>query len=247
MDQKDIEKCHRKFESAAQLLHLALLPANRRDTTDTSLLPVENLETDELSTQESASSAVTHVQSTDESSTLYSIPRKPVAGSGSVSSPTRASFHPRRHWPHLNIQAAAELGIGNERSRDLWYPSLSNSIHGVEHSHRGIIFSAKQLHSLKLKEKREKHDVPHVVYVALKKASEAFGADTESAKWLYLATWWLIKSRAVWNNLAQQHGKTGRGQSASHTWENTLSMAQAWLDLCKSRQVFSPVLARCMV
>ena len=238
LDHKEIEKCHKKFEIAAQRLHLAFLPADRRGTTEVPPIGDEIPEIDGLSTKESSLSTA-NARSTDESSTLYSTSYKAVAGSRSVSSPTRASFQPRTHWPHLDIQTAAELGIGNERSREYWYSPSSITTHRAEHSHRGIVFSADQLHSLKLKEKREKHDLPCAVYLAFQKASEAFDTNSDVVTWLYHAAWWLIKSRTVWNGLAEQHEKNDLGQTASHIWENTASATKAWLDLCKSRSVFS--------
>lgn len=137
----------------------------------------------------------------------------------------------------MAVPPAVELGIGNQASSWLWYPASSTTTNRFDHInyHVGIVFTPEQPHSMKLLENRKRHELKGPLYAGFKRSSEYFDHGVDADAWLYHATWWLLKSRAVWSILSEQQEQNHKIKSGPHTWKTGISKTQALIDLYKSR------------
>ena len=96
---------------------------------------------------------------------------------------------------------------------------------------------------LLLSPEREKHNVPSEVQEYFTNSVESVKPSFSLEIWLRLAIWWLVKSRSVFDLLAQGSDKR-RGTEASqqsNRWHSTVSAGQAFTDLHKSSWILEEV------
>ena len=89
---------------------------------------------------------------------------------------------------------------------------------------------------LVLLQEREKHNVPSEVQEYFMRSVDSVKPPFSLEIWLRLAIWWLVKSRSIFDLLAQSEVKR-RGTDTSqqpNRWHSTVSAGQAFIDLLKS-------------
>ena len=137
----------------------------------------------------------------------------------------------------LGSGPAAELGIGNQTSSWLWFPSSSASISRSEQARRAITFSTPKAQPLGLIENREKHNFDEGVRQRFYERSASVEPEPDIEAWINIATWWLLKSQKIWGTLMESHDlKPEESNNANpDSWDTNISAYQAWTDLFKCR------------
>ena len=93
---------------------------------------------------------------------------------------------------------------------------------------------------------REKHNVPSEVQELFTRTVESIKNPFSLETWLRLAIWWLVKSRSIFDLLAQSEVKR-RGTDTSQQptrWYSSVSAGQAFTDLLKSSWILEEVVLR---
>ena len=96
---------------------------------------------------------------------------------------------------------------------------------------------------LGLPQEREKHNVPSEVQEYFTRSVESVKPPLSLEIWLRLAIWWLVKSRSIFDLLAQSEVKR-RGTDTSqqsNRWHSTVSAGQAFTDLHKSSWILEEI------
>ena len=96
---------------------------------------------------------------------------------------------------------------------------------------------------LVLPQEREKHNVPSEVHEYFTRSVETVKPPVSMKIWLRLAIWWLVKSRSIFDLLAQSEIKR-RGTDTSQQpsrWHSTVSAGQAFTDLLKGSWILEEV------
>ena len=106
-------------------------------------------------------------------------------------------------------------------------------------------------HSLKLVEsrldqKREKHEISAMVYSHFEEAAKNIGINMDTSSWLRLATWFLLKSRAILRALGQETSspsrpKKNQPEPLRHGWDDGISISQSCADLLKSSWIVEEI------
>ena len=103
--------------------------------------------------------------------------------------------------------------------------------------------ATKAQQPLVLPQGREKHNVPSEVQEYFTRSVESVKPPLTLEIWLRLAIWWLVKSRSIFDLLAQSEVKR-RGTDTSqqpNRWLSTVSAGQAFTDLLKSSWILEEV------
>ena len=131
---------------------------------------------------------------------------------------------------------AADRGIEEQR---LWYPALPNAtpaMASTDYERPQVSLREERPHSMGLKANREKHKLVQDIRLKFEEAAKSIGAGVDLDTLLCLATWWHLKSRALWHNLTRRdvQGKSRTDNIFQHGWRSSLSLEQASADLLKS-------------
>ena len=109
-------------------------------------------------------------------------------------------------------------------------------------SDSSIVSSPTTIEPLILPIYRQRHNASPEVRAKFLRSKESV-KDVTIETWLRLATWWLMKSRTVWNLLSESdisRQKAGVLQPQSN-WENSISSEQAYIDLLKSSWILEDI------
>lgn len=102
------------------------------------------------------------------------------------------------------------------------------------------------LQPLEIPEQREQHHCPEEVGKAFLKSFESIGDEVLDESWIRIATWWLLKSQAVYLRSAStvtRPAGTDNFHLYSH-WEDTTSENQAYVDLLKSSWIVEELIRK---
>ena len=236
-DQAEINKCREKFQRAAHLLPFVLTPALRDGSEVAGDISVDDTLLDEHSEAQKSTPPLHSADAPSDRTQSHIIRRKPVPSRLDEHGSTRSHSSTSTDELLLSSGRAAELGIGNQTSSWLWFPASSASVSRSERARRAITFSMPKAQPLGLIANREKHNVDDAVHQKFLATSASVEPDPDTEAWINIATWWLLKSRKIWDTLMESRGRRPEEPNNANpdSWDTNVSAYQAWTDLFKSR------------
>ena len=142
-----------------------------------------------------------------------------------------------------NQVALIQVGLNLHSSNGVWLmePETLSECHGSEIS--PLSSPTRTNEPLTLPTEREKHVVGPELQVAFLGYYEPLYDKFSTEAWLRLATWWLVKSRTIFNFLIGDDSRRPSKNVLPHQygWENAVSAEQAYTDLLKSSWILEDI------